>query len=102
MPGFELIGQNGTATIGPPSHPFYRDNLNYTSTVESHWLGRLQQAYLSEVQAWVHSVKLGDFTGPTAWDGYMSLQSAIYGIKSLETGSPMNIPEIDVPDLYNL
>ena len=100
--GFELIGQNGTATIGPPSHPFYRDNLKYTSTVESHWLGRLQQAYLSEVQSWVHSVKSDDFTGPTAWDGYMSLQSAIYGIKSLETGSPMNIPEIDVPDLYDL
>ena len=100
--GFELIGQNGTAAIGPPNHPFYRYNLNYTSTVESHWFERLQQAYLSEVQAWVHSVKSGEFTGQTALDGYMSLQSAIYGIKFLETGLPMNIPEIDVPDLYYL
>lgn len=100
--GFELIGQKGTATIGPPGHPFYRADLNYTSTVESHWLGRLKQAYLSEVQAWVNSIKLGALTGPTAWDGYMSLRSAIYGIKSLETGLPTDIPVLQVPNLYAL
>ena len=37
---------------------------------------------------WTSSVRSGGPTGPSAWDGYMSLLGAVYGIKPLESGGP--------------
>jgi len=48
--GFELVGEHGTATIGPPSLPAVRSAGTYSARIESDWLERLAQAYLSEVQ----------------------------------------------------
>ena len=41
--------------------------------ITSNWPQRFGQAYLDEVQAWIDAIGRKDATGPSAWDGYMSL-----------------------------
>ena len=98
--GFELVGENGTVSIGPPGPPVVRTNQSYSAEIEDGWSKRLSQAYLSEVQSWASSVSRGTPTGPSAWDGYMSLLGSVYGLKSLKSGNPERIPLHNKPPLY--
>ena len=56
--------------------------------------------YLDEVQAWTHSILAQESTGPSAWDGYMSLVVADACVRSAESGQPQDVPVVGRPELY--
>ena len=55
----------------------------------------IQHGYINEVQAWVQSVLDGEATGPSAWDGYVSILVADACIGSGRESRPVkvNLPE---------
>ncbi|GIV67916.1 MULTISPECIES: Gfo/Idh/MocA family oxidoreductase [Caldilinea] len=62
--------------------------------VEQDWLQRFESAYIQEVRTWVHSLQTGAATGPSAWDGYISMLLADACIASARCRQPV---EVDIP-----
>ena len=100
--GVELVGERGTALIGPPNLPVVRASGSYSARIEAHWLERLGQAYITEVQAWVASIESGAAVGANAWDGYMALLGSAYGLEALNSGAPQRVPVYERPDFYRV
>jgi len=75
----EVVGEHGSATIGLGQvMPGFRE--------------RFGTAYDIEVQRWVDAVRSGtNVDGPTAWDGYAAAAVCAAGVRSLETGEPINV-----------
>lgn len=99
--GVELVGERGTALIGPPHLPVVRAAGSYSARIEAHWLERLGKAYITEVQAWVASIESGTPVGANAWDGYMALLGSAYGMEALNSGAPQQVPVHERPAFYH-
>ncbi len=103
--GYEILvkitGETGTAqTVGHVS-PVLRQGHTVSQDVTPNWPQRFAQAYIDEVQIWVDAIRAGEPTGPSAWDGYMSLVVADACIRSVESGLPARAIGIDRPRLYS-
>jgi len=98
--GVEIVGDRGTALIGPPTGPTIRADLNCGVRVEADWLERFGQSYVTEIQAWIDAVRRDSHTGPDAWDGYISLVAAEACLRSLQAGAPHPLPSLERPALY--
>jgi hypothetical protein len=69
--------------------------------VSSDGLAFFQEAYVSELTHWLHSVQTEQaFTGATAWDGYMSLLVSDACIQSLHSGTPVPVSTPAKPGHY--
>jgi myo-inositol 2-dehydrogenase/D-chiro-inositol 1-dehydrogenase len=93
----ELVGEKGSAMIGldvglvRKSAPGTWGGQSTPSFKE-----RFGQAYDTEFQRWVEAVQRGAETGvyidgPCAWDGYAAAAVCDAGVKSLETGQPVEV-----------
>lgn len=93
----ELVGEKGSAFIG-------LDVGLVRKTATGMWGGqitpgfreRFGQAYDTEFQRWVDAVHAGattgDYTdGPVAWDGYAAAAVCEAGVRSLNTGEPVDV-----------
>jgi myo-inositol 2-dehydrogenase/D-chiro-inositol 1-dehydrogenase len=96
----EVTGELGSARTAPRSSPTVRQSGAASQAIDQHWSKRFNSAYLDEVQAWTRSVLAQEPTGPSAWDGYMSLVVADACIRSAKTGRPQEIPVDHRPVLY--
>jgi myo-inositol 2-dehydrogenase/D-chiro-inositol 1-dehydrogenase len=97
----EVVGERGTAVTISPGFALVRAHDARSVVVPQSHLVRFQQAYISELIAWVQSIQTGQpFTGANTWDGYMSLLVADACIRSLESGSPVAVSTPAKPDLY--
>ncbi len=65
------------------------------------WLKRFDVAYLEEVRAWTAAIRVGAPTGPSAWDGYISMVIADACIQSALMNSPQPVSSIARPPLYD-
>jgi myo-inositol 2-dehydrogenase/D-chiro-inositol 1-dehydrogenase len=99
--GVELVGELGTAQLGPSSGAVVRRERTVSQRVEEDWLERFHEAYVIELRNWIASLGNGTLTGPDAWDGYASLVVADACIASLRSGSPQKVPTLEVPALYS-
>ncbi|MCY3779560.1 MAG: Gfo/Idh/MocA family oxidoreductase [Chloroflexi bacterium] len=97
----EVVGERGTARSVSHSSPVLRRGSTIAQEVTPNWPERFGQAYIDEAQIWVDSVRSGEPTGPSAWDGYMSLVAAEACLRSTETGLPEASVGIERPALYN-
>jgi myo-inositol 2-dehydrogenase / D-chiro-inositol 1-dehydrogenase len=52
------------------------------------------------MQRWIEDLRDGRFTGPDAWDGYISLLAVESCISSLRTGSKEPFESPRCPKLY--
>lgn len=96
----EVIGETGVvATAGHPS-PILRQAGAAFQAITPNWPQRFRQAYIDEAQAWINAIKRGEATGPSAWDGYMSLVVAEACIRSAKTGQPQRPHAMEKPALY--
>ena len=68
--------------------------------VEQDWLQRFESAYLIEVREWIRSLAEGVPTGPSAWDGYLSMVAADACIESARNGEPVRVEVPDMPEIY--
>jgi myo-inositol 2-dehydrogenase/D-chiro-inositol 1-dehydrogenase len=93
----EVVGEHGSAMIG-------LDVGLIRKAAPGRWGGqitpsfkeRFSQAYDTEIQRWVDAVRGGDRTGtytdgPGAWDGYAAAAVCAAGVRSLETGQPVQV-----------
>ena len=96
----EITGETGTARTVSHSSPILRQSGTISQAVTPDWSSRFAQAYRDEAQAWINAIMTGEPTGPTAWDGYMSLVVAAACIRSTETGQPEAMIGIERPALY--
>lgn len=96
----EVIGELGSVQTDSLRSPVLRRSAVRSQAVEADWLARFDTAYLDEVQAWIRSLLDGEPTGPTAWDGYVSLVVADACLQSAETGKPQDVPVVERPELY--
>jgi myo-inositol 2-dehydrogenase/D-chiro-inositol 1-dehydrogenase len=69
-------------------------------SVEADWLQRFENAYIVEEQAWIESVRAGVATGPSTWDGYISMAVAAACIESARSGEPVSLKKTQRPALY--
>lgn len=66
------------------------------------WLGRFNEAYRLQMQAWVDSIR--GLTGPAGaslWDGFAATAAAQAAVASLSSESWESIDMPDKPELYN-
>ena len=97
----EVVGERGAARSASHASPILRRGATIAQAVPPNWPQRFSQAYIDEAQIWVDSVRNGAPTGPSAWDGYMSLVVAEACLRSTETGLPETPRGIDRLPLYN-
>jgi len=97
----EIVGERGTALTMEPGLALVRSREARSVAVSSDGLAYFQEAYVSELTHWVHSVQTEQaFTGATAWDGYMSLLVSDACIQSLHSGTPVPVSTPAKPGFY--
>lgn len=96
----EIVGEHGTAQTTGNHSPWLRQGGARAQAISPDWPQRFFEAYVAELEAWIASVLAGAATGPSAWDGYMSLVVAEACIKSAETGLPARAQGMPRPALY--
>ena len=68
----EITGETGTAGTVSHTSPVLRQGSTIAQAVTPNWPERFAAAYIDEAQIWIDSIRRGEPTGPSAWDGYMS------------------------------
>jgi len=97
----EIVGENGTATLGGPAPVAVRRDGRESVPVPGDWRERFLQAYDVELQEWVHAIALGGQPlGPSAWDGYAAAVVSDAGVEALRTGERVLISLVEQPKLY--
>ena len=82
----EVTGDTGSARTARHPSPSLRHSGRASRAITPNWPQRFAQAYIDETQAWVNAIRQNSATGPSAWDGYMSLVVAEAAIQSSMTG----------------
>ncbi|GIK71870.1 MAG: inositol 2-dehydrogenase [Chloroflexota bacterium] len=95
----KLTGERGSVETSSLQSAVVRANNQRGQWVEEDWLQRFEVAYIHEVRAWVHSLQAGVATGPSAWDGFVSLLVADACIASAKSGQPV---DVDIPAMAEM
>ncbi len=102
--GYEIMvsitGETGMVQTSPLPSPVVRHSNASSQWVEEDWLQRFRVAYIDEAQAWVQSIIDGEATGPSAWDGYVSILVADASIESGKSGLPVDVDVPQKPAIY--
>ena len=97
----EVVGERGAAVTVQRDAALLRARQTCGVAVPQSYLERFQEAYVSEVTAWVESLQSEQpFPGATAWDGYMSLLVSAACLESLRSGKPVVVPSPEKPACY--
>ena len=96
----EITGETGTARTTGNRSPVLRQSGKKSQAITPDWPDRFTDAYLDEMEAWIGSILKGQATGPSAWDGYMSLVVADASIRSTRSGQSEEIVAMDRPAMY--
>ena len=89
----EVVAEKGSAMIGLDVG-LVRTRADGTrgGQITPGFRERFGQAYDTEFQRWVDAVRSGvNVDGPTAWDGYAASAVCEAGVKSLESGLPVEV-----------
>ncbi len=82
----ELVGETGTVSLPSPGGPELRSGGAASQPVPADWRERFTRAYDAELQDWVDSVRRGQATGPSSWDGYAAAAVAQAALTALSSG----------------
>jgi myo-inositol 2-dehydrogenase/D-chiro-inositol 1-dehydrogenase len=98
----EVIGSDGTASLGSLSPVSVRRAGQVLSPVPADWRERFLPAYDVEFQEWIDSVAAGAPVGPSAWDGYAAAVVSDAGVAALRAGTGERFPVslAEQPKLY--
>lgn len=95
----EVTGEKGRLTSASHPSPVLRQSGTLSRAITPNWPQRFAQAYVAEAQSWIKAIGQNETTGPSAWDGYMSLVVAEACIRSAETGQPQKPRAIERPSM---
>jgi myo-inositol 2-dehydrogenase/D-chiro-inositol 1-dehydrogenase len=93
----EVVGEDGTASLGDGSPVIVRRNGSVQSRVPTDWRERFQQAYDVELANWVGSNAMA---GPSTWDGYAAAVVSDAALEALHTGAQVAVRLRDTPNMY--
>lgn len=96
----EVVCERGTARVGDGHAMVTNAAGRWGGTIAQDYIERFADAYDREVQAWVDATRRGEFTGPSAWDGYAVAAVCEAGVRSLEDGGRVAVDLVDRPALY--
>lgn len=96
----EITGEKGAARTTGVHSPLLRQAGARSQAISPDWPQRFYDAYVEELGVWTGSVAARQATGPSAWDGYMSLVVAEACIKSAESGQPQRVSGGERPAMY--
>ena len=96
----EVTGETGSARTASHPSPSLRQAGMASRAITPNWPQRFAQAYRDEVQAWINAISKNQATGPSVWDGYLSLVVAEACIRSAEAGTPQFANAGERPSMY--
>ena len=97
----EVVGENGTASLGEPSPVRVRREGLVSDRVPADWRERFVRAYDVELQEWVDAVSGSGELGPSSWDGYAAAAASEAALEALRTGQRVPVALVDRPALYD-
>ena len=95
----EVVGSEGTVEMGDGAYLTRRAERAIGHEVPELWLGRFEDAYRRQLQAWVDATHIGRTSGATAWDGLLATITANAAVVSVTDG-PQAIDLPERPSLY--
>ena len=95
----EVVGSEGTVEMGDGAYLTRRAERAVGHDVPELWLGRFEDAYRRQLQAWVDSTLIGRTSGATAWDGLLATITANAAVDAITEG-PQVIDLQERPALY--
>lgn len=96
----KLTGETGTAQTNSLRSAVVHQSNQRGQWVEEDWLQRFDTAYITEAREWVRSLQQGAPTGPSAWDGYVSMLVADACVASAKSGKPVDVEIPEMPAIY--
>jgi myo-inositol 2-dehydrogenase / D-chiro-inositol 1-dehydrogenase len=97
----EVIGEDGTASLGELSPVSVRVGGRLSTPVPADWRERFIAAYDVEFQEWIDSIAGGGRpVGPSAWDGYAAAVVSDASVQALRTGERVEVTLAEKPKLY--
>jgi myo-inositol 2-dehydrogenase/D-chiro-inositol 1-dehydrogenase len=96
----EVVGENGTVSLGPSSPVTLRLDGGIVDRVPADWRERFVRAYDVELQEWADAVRGGGPLGPSCWDGYAAAVVSDAALTARRAGSRVTVDLIERPDLY--
>jgi myo-inositol 2-dehydrogenase / D-chiro-inositol 1-dehydrogenase len=96
----ELVGEKGSVFLRSPIASELHVGLQTITTYPADWRPRFAEAYRIQNAAWLKSIETGVPVGASAWDGYAATLIAEAGVKSLESGMPVQVSPVAKPKLY--
>ncbi len=96
----EVVGENGTVSLGEPSFVTVRRANNVAAQVPQDWRERFIGAYDVEFQEWIDAVRDGGAFGPSSWDGYAAAAVSDAAVQALHSGERVAVELGAKPDLY--
>jgi myo-inositol 2-dehydrogenase/D-chiro-inositol 1-dehydrogenase len=95
----EVVGSEGTVEMGDGAYLTRRTQRSVGHDVPELWLGRFEDAYRRQLQAWVDATNIGKTSGATAWDGLLATITANAAVIAITQG-PQSIDLPARPALY--
>ncbi|MFM1965498.1 MAG: hypothetical protein RL134_1223 [Actinomycetota bacterium] len=89
----EVVCSDGTVEMGDGAYLTRRKEHAVGHDVPELWLGRFEDAYRRQLQAWVDATHRGRTSGATAWDGLLATITANAAVNAITQGPQV----IDVP-----
>lgn len=97
----EVVCQRGTAQTIPPDRVLVRGRAHRGVTVASDWMDPFQDAYVAELRDWIEALRAAStFSGASAWDGFVTMQTTAAAIESLASGQEAAVRLPERPVLY--
>ena len=98
----DITGGHGIAGMGSGDFVTTTKDRHRGTTLPAQWLGRFQDAYRRQLQAWITSIVEGQpAPGATAWDGYVATLTATHAVTSLRDGVRVELDVPSRPTLYD-
>lgn len=96
-----VTGGTGAADMADGSFVTTSRALHRGHDLPQQWLGRFQEAYRLQLQAWItHLLEGGPLPGASTWDGYVGAVVSTRAIESLRSGERVAITLPPRPALY--
>jgi myo-inositol 2-dehydrogenase / D-chiro-inositol 1-dehydrogenase len=97
----ELVCEKGALSLGQTHAVQVHAVSGVGHSLHSDWMGRFDDAYRRELQAWVKSIGDGKPVGASAWDGYVSTQTAELCLQAYRTQQSVMVEIERRPAFYD-
>jgi len=96
----EVTGTESTMSLTPPYGVSVRRDGVDGREVQDDFVGRFIDSYRLELSAWVESIRSGEPSGASAWDGHVANLAAFAAVDSLHGAGRVEVPRSERPVLY--